>query len=206
MSSHSIRFVSLFALAAMTAAAGACVSASQYTETATERDSLAVVAEMRAEEIARLQTSYDSLTKLFEEEIAARELEVQRLVDGVQVEIPSDVMFASGASAAQVGEEGREFAVKLAEYLKDTDFFISVVGHTDSQQPRGALSQRYPTNWELAAARAANAVRFLTSQGVDPTQIIAVSRGEFDPIASNDTEEGRAKNRRVQVILRTLPE
>jgi len=206
MRANTIRLPILFGLAAVTTATGACVSASQYSETATERDSLAIVAAEREAQLAELQASYDNLTNLFEEEIAARELEIKQLVDGVQVEIPSDVMFASGASSAQVGEEGQAFAIKLAEYLKGTDFFISVVGHTDNQQPRGTLAQSYPTNWELAAARAANAVRFLEAQGIDPTRMVAVSRGEFDPIATNDTPEGRAMNRRIQVILRSLPE
>jgi len=206
MRTTTIRSLTMLGFACLVTASGACVSQQQYSLTAAERDSLAAVAAAQEAELAQLQASYDSLTNLFEAEIAANDLAVRQLVDGIQVDIPTDVLYQSGASGASVGEEGQAFAVKIAEYLKGTDYFISVVGHTDSQQPLGTLAQRYPTNWELAAARAANAVKFLEAEGVDPTRMVASSRGQFEPIASNATEEGRAQNRRIQLILRKLPE
>ena len=115
------------------------------------------------------------------------------------------VGFAGHHKDLIVGDEGRELATKLADYLKGTTYFISVIGHTDNQQPMGNLAQKYPTNWELAAARAANAVKYLQSQGVEPDRMIAVSKGEFDPVASNSTADGRSQNRRIEVVLRTLP-
>jgi chemotaxis protein MotB len=177
---------------------GACVSKGKYETTVSQRDSLAA-------ESAALKAANDSLSVLFREEIAANEMELEQLVDGVHLEIPADVMYPSGSASAEVGPGGRDEAVKLAQYLKGTTFHISVIGHTDNQQPTGALAQRYPTNWELAAARAANAVKFLASQGVDPRRMIAVSKGEFDSVATNDTPEGRAQNRRIEVVLRELP-
>ena len=63
-----------------------------------------------------------------------------------------------------------------------------------------------PIDPDLAAARAANVVKYFVGQGVDPTHIVAVSKGEFDPVASNDTKEGRAANRRIQIVLRKLPD
>jgi chemotaxis protein MotB len=176
----------------------ACVSKGKYETTVAQRDSLAA-------ESAALKAANDSLSVLFATEVAANDMEVKQLVDGVHLEIPADVMYASGAAGAEVGPEGRDQAVKLAQYLKGTTFHISVIGHTDSQQPTGALAQRYPTNWELAAARAANAVKFLASQGVDPRRMIAVSKAEFAPVATNDTPEGRAQNRRIEIVLRELP-
>jgi chemotaxis protein MotB len=176
----------------------ACVSKGKYETTVAQRDSLAA-------ESAALKAANDSLNVLFASEVAANDMEVKQLVDGIHLEIPADVMYASGSAGADVSPEGRAQAVKLAQYLKGTTFHISVIGHTDNQQPTGALAQRYPTNWELAAARAANAVKFLVSQGVDPRRVIAVSKGEFAPIATNDTPEGRAQNRRIEVVLRELP-
>ena len=192
------RFHALLCAVTCLALSVACVSRGQYEESVARGDTLAA-------EVAKLQAANDSLQVLFAQEIAANEIEVRQLVEGVQVQIPADILYASGAAGAEVGPEGREFATKFAEYLKGTDFHISVIGHTDDQQPTGALAQRYPTNWELAAARAANAVRFLVSQGVDPRRIIAISKGEFDPIDSNSTPEGRARNRRIEVVLRDLP-
>jgi chemotaxis protein MotB len=111
----------------------------------------------------------------------------------------------SGSATATVGSEGLEYAKELADFLKETDYFVSVIGHTDNQEPSRALAKRYPSNWELAGARAASAVRYFVSQGVAPKRIVASSRGQFDPVASNATPEGRAKNRRIQIILRSLP-
>jgi chemotaxis protein MotB len=66
------------------------------------------------------------------------------------------------------------------------------------------LAERYPSNWELAGARAASVVRVMQEAGVPATQLVAVSRGETEPVASNDTEEGRAQNRRIDVRIRPV--
>ena len=115
------------------------------------------------------------------------------------------ILFASGSAMPSVSDGSRDDMIKLADYLKGTDFFISVVGHTDSQRPTARLAERYPTNWELGSARAAVAARFLEQQGVDPARISAVSRSHYVPVATNDTADGRARNRRIQIILRQLP-
>jgi chemotaxis protein MotB len=171
-----------------------------------ERDNLAVVAEEQQSEINAMQDDYNALAAMFAEEIQQNDIQVEMLVDGIEVEIPSDVMYESGSATASVGSDGIAYAKKLAGFLADTDYFISVVGHTDNQKPTEKLAEKFPTNWDLAAARATNAVKFLVSQGCDPTNIVAVSRGEFDPVASNDTPEGRAQNRRIEVVIRQLPE
>ena len=78
------------------------------------------------------------------------------------------------------------------------------MGFTDNVPIRGNLAKRYPTNWELAGARAASVVRLLESTGIDSTKLIASSYGDNFPVASNDTEEGRAQNRRIEIRLRPL--
>ena len=77
-----------------------------------------------------------------------------------------------------------------------------MVGHTDNVQISTRLKERYPTNWELAGARAASVVRLFQGAGIPVQQLVAVSRGEGQPIASNDTPEGRKENRRIEVRLR----
>jgi chemotaxis protein MotB len=171
-----------------------------------ERDELAVVAAEQDAELNAMQEDFNTLAAMFAMEIERNDIQVQMLVDGIEVEIPSDVMYESGSATASVGAEGLDYAKKLAGFLAETDYFISVVGHTDSQQPTAELAEKFPTNWDLAAARASNAAQFLVSQGCNPENIVAVSRGEFDPVASNDTPEGRAQNRRIQVKIRQLPE
>ena len=183
----------------------ACVSQKTYDETAAERDSYKAARDSIAAEEAELRRAYEDLSKLYEDEIAASELTIEQLVNGVQMEIPSDVLFQSGGVRPTFSDESREQLQRLAEYLNSTDFHIAIVGHTDSQKPVGALAERYPTNWELGAARAANAVRALVDRGVDPERIVAVSKGEFKPIDTNETADGRANNRRVEIVLRTVP-
>ncbi len=64
-----------------------------------------------------------------------------------------------------------------------------------------ATQSIYPTNWELSVARATNVVRFLQDVGIPPERMVAAGRGEYSPIASNDTPEGRQKNRRIEIML-----
>jgi len=178
----------------------------QYDEALAKQGSLTETVAMQESEIAALKADYDKLTEIFADEIENQELQLQQLADGIEVAIPSDVMYKSGAASAEVGSAGLEYAQRLAKFLAETDYFVSVVGHTDNQAVSKVLAKKYPSNWELAGARAANAVRYLASRGVDPTRMIASSRGEFDPVASNDTPEGRAQNRRIEIVLRSLPE
>jgi chemotaxis protein MotB len=110
--------------------------------------------------------------------------------------LSQNVLFAPGS--AQVGPEGRAVLAKVAERVKTIPHRVVVRGHTDDVP---IDSERFPSNWELAGARASGVVRILAEDGVDPSRLEAVSRGEFDPVASNDTEEGRAKNRRIEIAL-----
>jgi chemotaxis protein MotB len=76
-----------------------------------------------------------------------------------------------------------------------------VQGHTDNVPIH---SERYPTNWELAGARASRVVRLLEENGVDPGRLWAVSHGEYAPVAPNDSNAGRAKNRRIEITLKPV--
>jgi len=183
----------------------ACVSTSEYDQAVAERDRAQAERDAIAAEEAILRNSYEALQVMFATEIQDKEMELKQLADGVEVQIPSDIMFASGSAMPNVSDDVRDQMVKLADYLKGTDFFISVIGHTDSQQPTPRLAERYPTNWELGGARAAVAARFLQQEGVDPERMVATSRAEFVPIADNSTADGRAANRRIQILLRRLP-
>jgi chemotaxis protein MotB len=83
---------------------------------------------------------------------------------------------------------------------------IHVEGHTDGVNPSPALRERFPTNWELSAARAINVVRFLQTQGNIPgPRLVASGFSEFRPAASNRTEVGRRRNRRIELNLIAAP-
>jgi chemotaxis protein MotB len=110
------------------------------------------------------------------------------------------ILFDSGK--AEVKSDGLKVPGKVTDVLKNVkDKSIRIEGHTDNIRIKGALAQKYPTNWELSSARAINVARYLQEQGVDPTLLSAAAFGEYKPIASNGTSEGRAKNRRIEIIL-----
>ncbi|MFO8155946.1 MAG: OmpA/MotB family protein [Pseudomonadota bacterium] len=116
----------------------------------------------------------------------------------ITVELDDQLMFPSGG--ARLLEGGQELLEILTPILQATGRYISVEGHTDNVPIR---SDRFLSNWDLSATRASEVVRYFESQGIDPVQMRAVGYGDTRPIASNDTSEGRARNRRVEVNLRT---
>ena len=116
----------------------------------------------------------------------------------VYVSMDNKLMFASGSF--NVNANGKDALSKLANVLKDKqDINILVEGHTDSVPYRG--SGNLKDNWDLSSKRATSIVRILTKGNIDPKKITAAGRGEYNPIASNATPEGRAKNRRTEIIL-----
>ena len=106
------------------------------------------------------------------------------------------VMFDSGS--AQIRPEFTPILEKIAEELMKIPNDIRIEGHTDN---RPIHTPMFPSNWELSAARATSVLRFLVKKGIDPSRLSAVGYGEFRPVASNDTPEGRAKNRRVEILI-----
>lgn len=140
-----------------------------------------------------------------DEYIAVNELENQfetKLTDeGLLITIRDSILFSRGS--AEVAPEYEGIAADIAELLKfDPPRQIVVTGHTDNIPIHNA---QFVSNWELSVKRAVN---FLTSivnnEGIDPLLFSAKGYGEFHPIASNDTAEGRSKNRRVEVLIQPL--
>ena len=113
--------------------------------------------------------------------------------------LSSDLLFESGSAAlspSAAAELADVAATLRAQYAGRT---VRVEGYTDSNPIGPALAQRYPTNWELSAARAAVVARELQALGFDPAQMEVVGLGEYQPLATNATPEGRQQNRRVRI-------
>jgi chemotaxis protein MotB len=157
-------------------------------------------AQKKAAEEAR--SFHGDLVSDLKSELAAHQVKVDLLKSGIRVSMPGEVLFGSGSTA--LTESGQEMLLKVSAKLKDSSYQTVVAGFTDNVPIGGALASRYPTNWELAGARAARVVRLLEEGGVDSERLIAVSYGENEPVASNDDEEGRAKNRRIEIRLRPV--
>jgi chemotaxis protein MotB len=115
----------------------------------------------------------------------------------VYVSLQENLLFPSGS--AEVNPKGKEALAKLAEVLNaNPEITVNIEGHTDSIPIHG----RYKDNWELSLARSASIVRILTTDyQVDPARVIASGHSQYDPVQPNSTKEGRALNRRTDIIL-----
>lgn len=155
--------------------------------------------EAREAEVERLRGTYDGLVEDLESEVARGQIEIQQLREGLQLNVSQEILFPSGS--AELNDGGREVLRKVAARLSELPHLIEVRGHSDNLRITGSLARRYPTNWELAGARAARVVRLLESNGVSGERLKAVSKAEFEPIGDNRTPEGRSANRRIEIRL-----
>ncbi|MGD8568104.1 MAG: OmpA family protein [Gammaproteobacteria bacterium] len=155
-----------------------------------------------AEYMKKTDKLYDDLVNQLSSELDAKTIKIKEMKDGVNVNLSQDILFSSGS--AELNKSGIKVIDKVSEKLKDIPHQIIVAGFTDNVPIRGSLTKKYPTNWELAGARAASVVRLLEKNGVDSTKLTAVSYGENQPVESNDTAEGRSQNRRIEIRLRPV--
>jgi chemotaxis protein MotB len=128
------------------------------------------------------------------------QVQIQQLQDRLKVTMVNELLFPEGGW--QLHKQGEQVLAKIAPTLaKVQSGNIIVQGYTDNLAIGPGLRERFPSNWELAATRATDVVRYLIKQGVPANLLSAQSFGETRPIASNDTPEGRAKNRRVEIVI-----
>jgi chemotaxis protein MotB len=150
--------------------------------------------------IAELKKTYDSMVGAMQEEMQKGEITITQLKDKLTLSMVEAILFDSGSS--KVKKNGEKVLDRVAEILKKvTDKQIRIEGYTDNVRIGGGLAEKFPTNWELSTARATNVVRYLQQNGIDPQLLGACGYSEYRPIASNDTDEGKAKNRRIEVVL-----
>jgi chemotaxis protein MotB len=159
----------------------------------------------KEQEIARLRTTYDSLVRDLKKEIEAGDIKVTQFRDLLTVNLVEKILFDSGR--AEIKPRGLEILKRVGDILKGVpDKVVRIEGHTDNVPIGAALRPRFPTNWELSTARATVVARFLQDKvGLDPTRLSATGYGEYRSVAPNDSEEGRAQNRRIEIILAPLP-
>jgi len=146
------------------------------------------------------QQQYDALVQNLSKEVEQGQLQVRQYKNMLAVDLAEQIFFDSGRAKLKPG--GKEVLKKVGEALKGYESkVIRVVGHTDNVPLAKSLQATFPTNWELSVARATNVVRFLQDAGIPPERMVASGRSEYDPVASNDTAEGRQKNRRIEIML-----
>jgi chemotaxis protein MotB len=140
---------------------------------------------------------------LFQPEIRSRMVRIKEDERGLIISLSGDSFFRPASAEIDI-EDARELLGKVANLLGNDDLsdkVFRIEGHTDAvpTDPNGP----YPTNWELSAARSINVLKFLVELGVNETQFQVAGFAETVPLASNDTAEGRAYNRRVDIVVLT---
>lgn len=171
------------------------VPAAQASEAA-DAEAAARLAAALAERQRRLDEIASRVEQAMQSLIESQQLEVRRQDSWVEVEIRTDLLFASGS--AELGRAAIAALEQLADVLRSSPNAIRVEGHTDDRPINTAA---FPSNWELSAARAAGVVRVLAARGVDPARLAVLGLGEFRPVESNATADGRRANRRVLLVI-----
>ena len=141
---------------------------------------------------------YQSFLEKLREKGLEDDIQANLVEDGIHVVIADSLMFRTGR--ARLIEPSRSVLRLLTDLLTDDVKSVVVEGHTDD---RPIDTERFPSNWELSTARAAASVRFLqeNTSEYDPSRFTAVGYGSNHPVATNETRDGRAQNRRVEILF-----
>ena len=158
------------------------------------------VADLEQEKATATQTA-KGLEEEMRTALESKDVTISKLQGRLTVNILDRVLFNSGE--AELNPGGEAVMRKLAAFLtQHSTLKIHVIGHTDNVPIRPEARSRFASNWELSSARALAAVHFLAERaGVDARRLGAVGYGEFRPVADNATTEGRAKNRRIAIVI-----
>jgi chemotaxis protein MotB len=162
-------------------------------------DTAARLEELRKQKVAAdaRAATYRQLVAKLRSMIDSGQLKVATRGGRMIIALPNDILFDSGHT--DVKPEGKLALARVAQALAsvpDREFLVA--GHTDNVPIRTEL---FPSNWELSTRRAVEVVHYLVGQGMNPKVLAAAGYGEFDPVATNDTAEHRAQNRRIEIVL-----
>lgn len=165
------------------------------------KEALSKDIEAKVGELAQLKGTADKLQEQMKDEIAKGDIRLSESGGRLRVDLVDKILFDSGE--AQISKRGEGVLGRVGAVLAQIDDKqIQVSGHTDNHPVGEKLTAQFPTNWELSAARAITVVRFLTEKtGVPPERLVASGYGEFHPIANNKSHSGRARNRRIEILL-----
>jgi len=174
----------------------------RLADLATREQALGIKLQESEGESKKLKGTYDGLVSSLQKELKAGQIQVKQLRDGLSVNVAQEILFDSGSAA--LDGNGREVLKRVAVQLKKSNYQVVVTGHTDNKRISAALAKHYPTNWELAAARASSVVRLFANSGLASSRLLVASVADNQPVAANNTEDGRAKNRRIEIRLRPV--
>lgn len=160
-----------------------------------------IAVQQKEGEISELERTRREIESSLKDQIAQKDIKLEEIEGKLKVTFVDKILFDSGS--VMIKPKGKEVLLKLADSFRDNEAQnIAVEGHTDEVQIGAALLDRFPTNWELSAARATAVVRFLQEKGnIKPERMTASGFSFYQPVATNDTPEGRKQNRRIEIIL-----
>ena len=166
-----------------------------------ELDKRESVIEEQKTVISELDETKQKIENSMKEQIEAQEVKIEEIEGKLKVTFVDKILFDTGS--AEINQRGKEVLLTIAGSLKENENQnIVVEGHTDNVPIGMVLRDRFPTNWELSTARATAVVRFLQDNGgLNPERLTASGYSYYRPVASNDTEEGRSQNRRIEIVL-----
>jgi len=149
----------------------------------------------------QLKSTYEALISDLKKEIENQDVTIKAFKNQIAVTFVDRILFEFGK--ATITSEGKMILKKVGEILKNIQGKqIRIVGHTDNIPIMQEYRYKFPSNWELSAARAVAVICYFQNNiHLDPRNLEAVGRSFYEPIASNETREGRARNRRVEIII-----
>ena len=162
-------------------------------------------AEANQHKLDALQKQGDDLRARLSQELTDKNVEVEQLRGQLSVRMLDKIVFRSGS--ADILPQGMEVLDKLVDAVKDSTDTIRVEGHTDDTPISGKLKSKYPTNWELSAARASAVARYFeTKHFINPKRLESLGFSMYRPVTPNDTPENKQRNRRVEIVLKPAAE
>lgn len=147
-------------------------------------------------EIKKIREQFKQFEGYLKDKNLENDVEVTETEEGMLIRMANPILFDSGE--AVIREEGFNILTKLATILARMDASIKIEGHTDNVPIH---TDKFPSNWELSAARAVKVLRLFSRHEIPGKDLTAVGRGEFFPLVDNDSPENRSKNRRVEIYV-----
>jgi chemotaxis protein MotB len=152
-------------------------------------------------QLGEMKSTYETMITDLKKQIESKEVTIQRFEERISVTFVEQVLFDFGKGS--LNQEGEKLLDKVGATLKNVkNRKIRVVGHTDNIPISPEFRYKYPSNWELSAARAAAVVRYFQKEvGLDPANLEVVGLSYYHPVVNEDSAAGRAQNRRVEIII-----
>lgn len=161
-------------------------------------------AEQHAQMMGRLKTIHDQAAQHLQEAVEQKTVAIRHETERLVLELRGDAFFAPGQSG--LPPKSVPMLDKIVAFLKPlNDYQVLVEGHADAVPMSPAVQKRWASNWEWSASRAAAVARHFEIKGFPATQLAVIGYGAARPVATNDTEAGRAQNRRVEIVLQPSP-